>query len=544
MEVEVSYLLDLPQLLTVMNSDDLQWQSGRVNFEENGIWFKTDNGWEPIPLQAIGIIGRDLPESFVSKIHSVTGHPSQFTVDYSKKTTFGSTYLISTIVFAGSNDDIFKIKTFLEQKLGYPPSNNDPLLKEGYLQLVSLLSGGITDEQYLLPIFGGNQSILNQALTELRTIGMLDENNALTENGITSFNNFKDVRERQEDPVFVSDEENECDIDELSDFNGDAVGITLNYGKTRIKSVIHEDELTALLPAGKIESLDIRNEGIFILDVFTVSGLQMEIFARKEVIFSLYLALSRKMDIYDRILALSFAKIDDPSMFSGMLEREQKNIRSCVSKLKYFGYLREDGHVETRGLDRLKGQFENIPGLDDDFEDFDLTSHDTIEDENEIRLIFERLVNNGHIKKKLEEQFPGIRISEYDFDGPDSSYVVSDIEKEKHLIFEELKKQGQIRPDIAKQFANAIVPESIGPKPFDIVNDENERNLMFGKLKDNGYVKRESRVEPKGFNKLREKFTNFKVPEEVTKDIETTGFTTTEEENEKKRILDQIGGLK
>jgi len=145
MEVEISYLLDLPQLLTVMNSDDLKWQNGRVNFEETGIWFPSEDGLEIIPLQAIGIIGRDLPESFISKIRNITGHPSQFAVDYSKKTTFGSTYLISTIVFAGSREDIFKIKTFLEQKLGYPPSNNDPLMKDGYLQLVSLLAGGITD---------------------------------------------------------------------------------------------------------------------------------------------------------------------------------------------------------------------------------------------------------------------------------------------------------------------------------------------------------------------------------------------------------------
>ncbi|MBP2029588.1 hypothetical protein J2755_000508 [Methanohalophilus levihalophilus] len=549
MEVEVSYILDLPQLLTVMNSDDLQWQKGRVNFEDNGIWFKTDNGWEPIPLQAIGIIGRDLPESFISKARSATGQPSEFAVDYSKKTTFGSTYLISTIVFAGSAEDILKIKTFLEQKLGYPPSNNDPLMKEGYLQLVSLIAGGITDQKYLLSIFRGNVTSLNEALVDLRSLGMLGEDNLLTEEGIKNFNNFKDIGAVQEEINSSLEEETEekdeeIDSEALSSFNGDAVGITLNYGKTIIKSVIHEDELTALLPSGKIESLDLRNEGILILDVFTASGLQMEIFARKEIILSLYLALSRKMDIYDRILALSFAKISDFSMFSGMLEREQKNVRSCISKLQHFGYLGMDGRIEARGLDRLSGQFANIPVLENDFSDIDLTSHDTIEDENEIRLVFERLVNNGHIKKKVEDQFPGITISEYDFDSLESPESKNHDDNDKWLIFKQLKEQGRIRHDIKEQFANAQIPAGIHSAKYGIFNDEAERQAMFSKLLNNGYVERNGRVEPKGFNKLREKFTNLKVPEDVGKYSETSDFTPAEDESEKKRMLDQIGGLK
>ncbi len=397
MEVEISYLLDLPQLLSVMNSDELEWQSGNVIFKDNGIWFPSEDGWETIPLQAIGIIGRDLPESFISKMHGATGHPSEFAVDYSKKTTFGSTYLVSTIVFAGSKEDIFKVKTFLEKQLGYTSSNEDPLLKEGYLQLVSLLASGIKDEKYLLSIFKDDSSKLNIALSDLKTMGMLDEENTPTKEGIKNLNNFKNVDAEEKDAEISKLADNNLPaFDSSPSFDKDSVGITLNYGKSIIRSVIKEDELAAFLPSGEIKTLKLRKEGIFILDILAVSGLKIEIFARKYVVVALYIALSRKMDIYDRILALSFTKIADPSIFSGMLETERENVQSCIGKLKHFGYLGENGHIEPKGLDRLKGQFKNI----------DLVQQDFVEEEVETKMIFERLTKNGHLRvEDVEEQF-------------------------------------------------------------------------------------------------------------------------------------------
>lgn len=188
MDVDAYFLPDVPQMLTVLGSNDLNWKHGTVTFDDKGIWLPSPDGWELIPTKAIEIVGRKLPPSFLTKIKATCDAPESIAIDYQKKSFFTSRYITTSLVFAAEEKSITAIRHFFNKEVGL---QKDAILQElnnEHLKMLLLLANGISSTKMLATIFDNKEFLVNKLLQQLISMGLIDESATLKTRGKTYIN--------------------------------------------------------------------------------------------------------------------------------------------------------------------------------------------------------------------------------------------------------------------------------------------------------------------------------------------------------------------
>ena len=190
MEADTYFLPDVPQMLTVLGSNDLNWKHGTVSFDEKGIWLPSPDGWELIPTKAIEIVGRTLPLSFLNKMKATCDAPESIAIDYQKKSFFGSRYITTSLVFAAEEESINAIRQFFNKEIGLQKDATLQELNNEHLKMLLLLANGINSTKMLATMFDNKELLVKKLLKQLIAMGFIDEYANLNTRGMAYINEF------------------------------------------------------------------------------------------------------------------------------------------------------------------------------------------------------------------------------------------------------------------------------------------------------------------------------------------------------------------
>lgn len=184
LEFEVAYLFDAPQMLPrTLDKQTGGWHKEIVSFSPSDIWLPVKGSWDIIPIKTIELVGRKLPASSVNQIQRSTGYSNVLVIDYMKQSSFASSLVNTTMIFAGRSDDIRQINSYLLTILGFSVDAERGNLTPEETRLLVLLESGMRDVDILLPIFANNKILLQHAFTVLTKREMCDEYARVTQIG-------------------------------------------------------------------------------------------------------------------------------------------------------------------------------------------------------------------------------------------------------------------------------------------------------------------------------------------------------------------------
>ena len=184
LEFEVAYLFDAPQILPrTWDKQTSGWHKEIVSFSPSDIWLPVEGSWDIIPIKTIELVGRKLPASSVNQIQRSTGYSNVLVIDYMKQSSFASSLVNTTLIFAGHADNIRQIRSYLLTILGFSVDAERGNLTPEEMRLLVLLESGIRDVDILLPIFANNKILLQHAFTVLTKREMCDEYARVTQIG-------------------------------------------------------------------------------------------------------------------------------------------------------------------------------------------------------------------------------------------------------------------------------------------------------------------------------------------------------------------------
>ena len=189
---DLSYVLDVSKVLPDKSSTDIEWLTGEIEVTNDKMWIPDDSGWEIIPLSSIELIGRKMPASIETQLMHATKYSNFLVVDYKKGAMLSGSHLTVTTVFAGAAADISQFKNYLLELLGFSVSGtSSEEMESEEIRLLCLIEFGMKDIDMLLPIFDGNQILLNHAFKVLKNKEYVDENAIITPQGLEYVENIK-----------------------------------------------------------------------------------------------------------------------------------------------------------------------------------------------------------------------------------------------------------------------------------------------------------------------------------------------------------------
>ncbi|ATU08569.1 hypothetical protein BKM01_07150 [Methanohalophilus portucalensis] len=286
MEADAYFLPDVPQMLTVLGSNDLNWKHGTVSFDEKGIWLPSPDGWELIPTKAIEIVGRKLPPSFLNKIKATCDAPESIAIDYQKKSFFGSRYITTSLVFAAEEDSITAIRQFFNKEIGF---QKDAILQElnsEHLKMLLLLANGINNTKMLATMFDSRELLVKKLLQQLISMDLIDESTNLKLRGKAYINEvFGEYTQTNNGPYFPnSGQEKTGGPDELTEGK---VWIEHSRNDSFVSGSVSNSDLFAFIPV-EIQSVKMgeMNENIQSLIIYTAMEDKINLHSKDAVFLS------------------------------------------------------------------------------------------------------------------------------------------------------------------------------------------------------------------------------------------------------------------
>ncbi|MDK2831599.1 MAG: hypothetical protein PWQ75_1351 [Methanolobus sp.] len=190
-EVELDFIVGIPQLVTNITISDSQWTRGKVGISEQELWLSNEDDWDTIPLKSIELVNRKLPKTIENRIMASSRHSHYIVVDYKKLSMFGTGYVTSSMIFTGDKNNIEKIKSYLLSYLGFSADAEYEQLSPEQVRLLFLLSSGISDMDVLLPIFDKDKILLKHAFAVLKKKKLVDEFALVTSKGFAMVEDLK-----------------------------------------------------------------------------------------------------------------------------------------------------------------------------------------------------------------------------------------------------------------------------------------------------------------------------------------------------------------
>jgi len=190
-EIDLDFIVGIPQLVTNITISDSQWTHGKVGISDQELWLSKRDDWETIPLKSIELVNRRLPKNIENRIMASSRHSNYIVVDYKKLSMFGTGYVTSSMIFTGDRSNIEKLKSYLLSYLGFSADAEYEQLSPEQVRLLFLLSSGITDMDVLLPIFNKDKILLKHAFAVLKKKKLVDEFALVTPNGYAIIEDMK-----------------------------------------------------------------------------------------------------------------------------------------------------------------------------------------------------------------------------------------------------------------------------------------------------------------------------------------------------------------
>ncbi len=375
MDIEISYILDIPQIMTSINIDEMNWKHDVVTFSDNEIWFPKENDWTIIPFKSIDLVGRKLTSSFINKIHSSSRYTHEIAVDYKKKSMFGNSFVSSTMLFAGPKENVDLIRAHLLDRLGFKSNADFGNLKEEEIRLLNLLAMGIKEIDLLLPLVSQDKDKLRRAFVTLQKMKMVDDYAKLTPLGLEYLEKTKGN----------SKSEGELGLNVTESFEGvsntwkhvnnfkpinNLHRFTKKYRSSSLTGRVASEDMWQYIRGPEVSSLNIEkvNEKQLHLQIRTISNAGVIIEpSDNSLTLNMKKILDQNEDLCIRILNCLYLGILKDNDLVNILYMDPSNLNLNLKNLLQDDIIEKDRSITQKGMNiifnDLKKEVELYPEL-------------------------------------------------------------------------------------------------------------------------------------------------------------------------------------
>ena len=365
-EAEMTYITNASQLLTRQSLSDIKWMTGTVGINDTDMWLPLEDGFDVVPLSSIDIIGRKLTGAVRNQILKSTKYSSHLVIDYRKTSRFGTGYVTSTMIFAGTSENVKKFKNYLLTLLGFTIDATFGELEPEETRLLCMLASGVNDSDILIPMFDNNRVLLKHASMVLKKRKLIDDYASPTQTGLEYVQQIKGKGEGK-----LGLDINKAFEETAKSWNeGDMIKPTARMAKVRwvyqdstLAGRIEIDALWRFIPIADIKSLAIKELklGALLLGIYTKHDLSIYVEpAEKSTVYILKIALDQNEELQIRILACMYVGIRDNKILAYTLNISANLIDSQLEHMANNGLIDSDNITLVKGIETIKNVISNI----------------------------------------------------------------------------------------------------------------------------------------------------------------------------------------
>lgn len=355
-DAELSYITSISQFLTKRSIVSVKWMHGVIGITDTDMWFPSEEGWSIIPLKSIEMVGRQLTGSVGNQILQATKYSNYLVIDYKKQSLFGTGYVTSTMILAGRERDIRKMKNYLLSVLGFKIDTFFGELEPEELHLLCLLASGIDDDDdVLLPIFDGNNVLLKHAFVVLKKRKLVDDYASPTQLGLEY---VEQVKEKEEgklgsdlDKMFGTNAKIWKHVNQLKPTKR-MNKMLWKHGDSSLAGRVATEELWYFIPIADIDEMEM---GALRLHIHTKHDMSLCIEpVEKSTIFVLYVVLDRNEDIQLRILSSIYMGIEQRDIIAHILDMQPPLLDRKLNQMATDSLIDSDNKLLSEGIGEIK----------------------------------------------------------------------------------------------------------------------------------------------------------------------------------------------
>ena len=363
LELELTFVPDVPHLASMRNVGGLKWNNGTVGVTDKDIWLPIAGGFEIIPIRSIEVVGREMSESMVSKIRKITKHETVLAIDYKKKSVFSSAFVSYTMIFSGDSTNIAKLSNYLISLIGFKADATFADLKQDESRLLCLIAAGMDNLDMLSPIFNNDKEKLNHAFMVLKKKGLVDDYAATTQLGFEYVGQIKGKEGGVIGGVEGDEKETEDDNSEESAFvtNADPTKkmnkYLWEYNKSSIGGLVATIELLQCIPINDIDGVDIEDVKLGTIRLHIHTKYDANIYIEpedKSTIFTLRVVLDKNENLQLRILCSMYLGMVKPDEFAHIVNTPVSLLEYRINYLKETGYIHSNNKLSSKGMELIK----------------------------------------------------------------------------------------------------------------------------------------------------------------------------------------------
>jgi hypothetical protein len=339
-EMEFLGIIDVPRISTMVYIDNTKWDDWIIRLSDEHLQIQIESSIKDICLEDILTVDRPLPYAILNKIQNSSKHGAVMVIDYKKPASLGVGDILCSMIFAGKKSDISNLKYMLTSLLGIKV---DPLvgnMKPEDIRLLCLLASGVNNVDILVPIFDGDEELLNRTFSSLKKRELVDAYAALTPLGIELVDRVKGV-EKKKLGSNIHDRFSELSkiweyLDDIHPANEESVKIVSRWGKSmQCGNVLIADIKTLLLVTG-IEKIDMEMcKNFSSIDLTIYYGTSFDVTLRSRdysIMIALYGILNEKEDKAIRILFCFYLGYTyEPDVFAMIHIHQDEYVEHCKS---------------------------------------------------------------------------------------------------------------------------------------------------------------------------------------------------------------------
>ena len=359
-EVKLSYIISVSQLLTKGSITGLNWQNGNVAVTENGMWFPSDGGWDMIPLNSIEMVGRQLTGSVGNQILHATKYSNHLVIDYKKQALFGTGNITSSMILAGQEQDIKKVKNFLLTALGFRIDASFGELENEESRLLCLLASGMDNVDVLLPIFDGNKVLLKHAFAVLKKRKLVDDFASPTQLGLEYVEQVKGKGEGKLgsdiNEAFGKISKSWKNVEQIKSTKR-MNKVLWKFDNSSIAGRVATNELWRFIPIADIDEMILDDAELGTLRIHIRTKRDVSIYVEpieKSTVFALYILLDNNEDMQNRLLFSIYLGIVQRTTISYIFNIQQHILDSKLNHMVEKGLIDSDNNLSIKGIEMTK----------------------------------------------------------------------------------------------------------------------------------------------------------------------------------------------
>jgi hypothetical protein len=310
-EIEFIGIVDIPRINTIFSIDNTQWAPWKVILSDKEMQIQTSDRIIHVNLENILIVDRPLPHAILCKLQNSSRHGAVIVIDYKKNATIGIGEVVSSMIVAGKKSDVSNLKYMLMSLLGVKADPIIGTMKPEDIRLLCLLASGINSLDMLIPIFEGDDEMVNRTFASLKTKGLVDKYATLTPLGLDLVDRVKGVEKKKLGSDIQEDFDNLSTVWNCLDYNmGPCVDetnrIIWKFGNSKLCGNVATSDINKFICPTSIETIEVEipeNTCFMDLMIHTINDAFVVLKSRDySVILAIYGCLNLKEDVQIRIL--------------------------------------------------------------------------------------------------------------------------------------------------------------------------------------------------------------------------------------------------